>query len=268
VKNKVKTKQVDICVLTIGRYDFLKKCLDSIQAELEHSGVDANVYLLENGTPLGANFTHGVITKRKRISPMKGFPEGANASIRMGHAPLVWFVTDDVVVQPGSLTALLQRMNENPKIGQCGLKLIFPKDSINAQRPAGKVQHVGHGMTIRGDVVHPLVGWEASNPKCNVSRDVFSVTGATFMVRRNVFEGVGGFDLRYGNGTYEDVSLSLQIRRAGYIIFIDTNALAEHYVGGSVTPERSFPLQQNAGIFRMTWQNSGLLTWNDYVFYD
>jgi GT2 family glycosyltransferase len=258
---------VDICVLTIGRFNLLKKCLDHLQADLELSKVKANVYLLENGTDAGSGFDHPVITKKRRIAPMKGFPGGANTVIAMGTAPLVWFVTDDIFVKQGALLALLEIMENDQKISICGLKLVFPSDSTEAHRPAGKVQHVGHAMTVRGNIVHPLVGWDANHPKCCVSREVFSVTGATFMVRRKAFEKVGGFDVQYGNGTYEDVDLCLKLRRLGGKIYICTDAMAEHIVGGSVTKERSFPLRQNEQIFRARWQSTGAFQIDDVMFY-
>ena len=69
------------------------------------------------------------------------------------------------------------------------------------------------------------------------------------------------------HNTYEDVDLSLKLRSLGYKIYIDTNATAEHVVGGSVTQERNFPLQQNAQIFRTRWQNSGAFMWDDFKFF-
>lgn len=272
-KQIIGTPLVDICVLTAGRFDFLEKCLNSIQRELESVNFVCNVYLLDNGSSAEERIIHNdlmsksFITLCKRLNPMVGFPKGANTLIDMGKAPLVLFITDDVALEEGTLDKLVRRMDD-PTIGICGLKLLFPKDSIGSGRPAGKVQHVGHALNIRGEIIHPLVGWNPDNPKTNISRDVFSITGATFMVRRNAFEKAHGFDEDYGHGTYEDVSLCLTLRQLGYRIYIDTECLAEHYVGATVEKLGvGYPLGQNALIFQAKWANSGYLRWNEESFW-
>lgn len=264
---------VDICILTAGRFDLLEKCLVAVHREVDAVSFGCNVYLLDNGSDAEERIAHNdlmtqeFITSYKRLNPMVGFPKGANSLISMGKSPLILFVSDDVVLGEGVLDKLVRRMDD-PSIGICGLKLIFPKDSANSGRPAGKVQHVGHALNIRGEVIHPLLGWSVDNPKTCISRDVFSVTGATFIVRRNAFEKAGGFDEAYGRGTYEDVSLSLQLKQLGYRIYIDTDCIAEHYVGATIEKVGGgYPLQVNAMIFQSKWANSGMLIWNEHVYW-
>lgn len=264
---------VDVCILTAGRFDLLSKCLDAVQREIESVSFACNVYLLDNGSAAEDRIVHNDLTTKsfitacKRLSPMTGFPNGANTLISMGKSPLVLFVSDDVVLAEGVLDKLVRRMDDST-IGICGLKLIFPKDSTNPGRPAGKVQHIGHALNIRGEVIHPLLGWSTDNPKTCISRDVFSVTGATFIVRRNAFEKAGKFDEAYGRGTYEDVSLSLQLKQLGYRIYIDTECIAEHYVGATIEKVGGgYPLGQNAMIFQSKWATSGLLQWNEEMYW-
>lgn len=257
--------RVDICVLTVGRFDMLKKCLDAIEKVLEIT--PCNVYVFDNGSPKDKRIeaaevlNRPFLTRVKRHNTMLGFSEGANTVIRMGTAPMVMFVTDDIMLKPNAVDVLVKRMDMEKTIGQCGLKLLFPMDGHNG--PGGTVQHIGHAINLKGEVVHPLIGWSADNPRCCISGDRFSVTGGTFMVRRNVFEKVNGFNPIYGAGYFEDVELSLNIRDAGYRIYCDTDAIGEHYVGASFELHKNSPIQKNRQLFLD--RNKNRLEWTEWL---
>lgn len=265
-KKYAQRSDVDICILTAGRKEMLWNCLESIQADITFSGVNANVCLFNNGAKdIGEK--HPVVKQMDGISKNRGFPYGANSAIRMGKSPLAIFVSDDIVLLPGYISSIMNTMKNDPKIGLCGAKLLFPPKSTDPARPAGKVQHVGHAMDINARVVHPLMGWSPDNPKCCVSREVFSVTGATFGIRREAFEKVKGFEQIYGLGTFEDVDMALKIRQAGYKIWVDTNAVAYHYVGATFeVRQEAPPLQQNSAIFLQKWMQTGLLTFDNWTY--
>lgn len=263
-KNKV---LVDVCVLTAGRFDLLKKCLISIENQ---TFKDYDVHVFDNGSDLEEKTRNLSLFQNydaKRSEQNTGYPHGANEAIRMGKAPLVLMITDDVELKPDTLDVLVRRMDDE-KIGMCGLKLLFPENSSHPGRPAGKVQHIGHAFNVRGDVIHPLVGWDADHPKCCVSRNVQSVTGAVFMVRRKIFNKVGGFFEGYGRGTYEDVDLSLSVKAAGYMVFLDTDAIAYHHVGATAEKlQVGFPLGMNAMIFKARWASTGFMEQDDWMFW-
>jgi GT2 family glycosyltransferase len=160
------------------------------------------------------------------------------------------------------------RTMDDPSIGICGAKLLFPPTSTSPIRPAGKVQHVGLALNIRGEIVHPLVGWSADHPKCCVSRDVFATTGACYMIRRELFNKVGGFGQEYGLGTFEDADLCLKIRSLGLRVFLNAEAKAYHYVGASAEKKKvNFPLQENSMTFKNKWIKTPLSAWNEYEFF-
>jgi len=261
---------VDIALLTGGTVDpkIFEDCLRSICVEA--ASIQSKVYVFRNGIPAETKVAYDEILKRYPVAVLqnrenKGFSFGANRAIRVGLSPLVLFVTDDVILHDGTLDRLVRRMDD-PAIGICGLKLIFPPDSTDKGRPAGKVQHIGHGIDIRGEIVHPLLGWSPENPKCNVSRDVASVTGACFIVRRNVFNQAGGFFEGYGMGYYEDVDLCMEIRKLGYRVFVDTEATAIHHVGATwIKNKIPTPMAQNRTLLRQ--RKGNMFTHDSWGFY-
>lgn len=245
---------LDIAILTAGRMDLLSKCIDHILPQKQNN---YKIHVHNNGhpskeyeevykkLPLGSKII--------RSNQMSGFGDGANKVIRSGNAPLVLFVTDDIFINPGAIEILLRRMDDQ-SIGQCGYKFTFPLDSTDPTRPAGKVQHLGLASNIKGDPIHPLIGWSPENPKCCISREVLAVTGASFIIRRTVFNRVGGFDPVYGRGYFEDIDLSFKIRANGFRVFVDTDATATHGVGQTFKDlKEPLPLYQNQMVFKSKW---------------
>ncbi len=262
-RKKTQNTLVDIALLTCGLVDVpvMESCIEGVRREIET--VPSDFHVIMNGVAKESREVfEGLVrtipnVKVKYSTEMLGFSAAANRVIRQGTSPLVLFITDDIILHEGTLEKLVRRMDD-PDIGLCGLKLTFPKNSNDPNRPAGRVQHIGHAIDINGEIVHPLIGWKPENPKCNVSRELQSVTGGAFMVRRNAFLKAGGFYEGYGRGYYEDVDLCFSIRiNAGKKVFIDTEATADHVTNASfmkvIQKGVYIPMEQNKMILRSRW---------------
>lgn len=264
-KNNTKTL-VDISILTAGRVDLFEKCVDAILPQMKS---EYKISVCNNGFP-SAEYEK-VYTKLpegsviKRVNTNGGFGFGANTAIKAGNAPLILFVSDDIFLHAGAIEKLIATMDD-PTIGQCGLKLLFPPDSQDLGRPAGKVQHIGIATSIRGEMTHPLIGWSPENPKCNISREVPAVTGAVFMMRRGLFNKIGGFNPIYGKGYYEDMELSFSVRSLGSRVWVNTEAVATHGVGQTFKSDsKPIPIQQNQMTFNSRW--AGGMAWTEFEVY-
>ena len=269
---------LDIVVTTAGRFDCLRTCLDTL------SKIDTvlfNVFVIDNASPaedLRTNldiFENKVLYfEVKHLAQNVGFPAAANEGARMGHAPLIMFLSDDVKLMDGAMDKIVSDFNDET-IGIVGIKTLFPEDSTSPIRPAGRVQHCGLALNVRGEVIHPLVGWGRNNPKTCVTRmsnpdgsGLFAVTGACLTIRSKLFDKAGGFNSMYGKGTFEDTDLCLQVKRMGSRIMMDAEAQAYHYVGATVEKrQEGFDLQGNFMMFRTKWANSGLYQWTEWEFW-
>jgi len=254
---------LDIAVITAGRSDLFSQCIDAILPQMRP---EYKIHVCNNGHPsaeyeeIYKKLPQGSVIRRQNVDG--GFGVGANSAIKSGNAPLVLFVTDDVFLHPDTVSKLVATMDD-PTIGQCGLKLLFPEDSSDPNRPAGKVQHIGMATNIRGDMTHPLIGWSSDNPKCNISRDVVAVTGASFIIRRSLFQKIGGFNPIYGKGYYEDMEISFAVRSLGARVYVNTEATATHGVGQTFKNEKTPPpIQQNQAIFRSRWLDK--MFWSEF----
>lgn len=275
-----KKAQIDVVITTGGRFDMLSKCLDALYKEAQLTPL--SIYLIDNASPAeeriqnaylfdyqsDKDLTKGVVEFRsRRLQQDVGFPASNNEGARMGRSPLIMFLNDDVELHAGAIEKIVQDFTD-PSIGIVGMKLIFPPDSTNPYRPAGKVQHVGIGINIRGEPTHPLLGWSPSHPKTCITRDVYAVTGASLTIRRQLFQKLNGFDLLYGAGTYEDVDLCLRVRQSQSRIIVDCNATGYHYAGATQEKKRvNYPLQMNIMKFQSKWAQTGAIFWTDHDFW-
>lgn len=261
---------VDIVIPVYGRFDILHKCLVSLPQAMD--GIPYKLYLVDNASPkeeadeFYRQFQYPITVIRNREN--LGFPRACNIAAKRGSSPLIFFLNSDVLLEPYSISAIVKEFDD-PKVGICGMKLVFPPDVTNVQlnphiRPANKIQHVGLMTNVRGDFFHIFVGWDANHPKPNAMRSPYAVTGAAMMVRRSVFSRAGYFNEIYGGGTYEDVDLCMTVRELGYNVIVNTSVYGTHYTGATAETYRiPYALEYNRMTFLQRWGRK--LAWTEWT---
>jgi GT2 family glycosyltransferase len=279
-QKRIQSKQaiLDVVITTAGRFDCLEKCLNALYREAQVTPL--SIYVMDIDSPAAErsqnnhlfvydpskDVSRNVVNfQTKRFTQNVGFPTAANEGARMGRSPLIMILNDDVELTDGAIHEVIRSMMDET-VGIVGIKLLFPQGTPNG--PAGKVQHIGMSLNIRGEPVHPLIGWSPENPKTRVSRDVWAVTGACLTVRRTLFQQLKGFDLAYGKGTWEDADLCLRARQLGKRVYLNAIALGYHYTGASQEKRKEgFPLQQNMQFFHARWGPSGMMIADEFTYY-
>ena len=265
-----KLATVDIVIPVYQRFDLLAECLSAIP---EAAGkFSYRIIIVDNGSPkdIADNFYSEINDPNIKIirnAENMGFPRAINQGYSRGFSTLVFFLNDDVIMYPNSLEHMIEEMQNDKKLGIVGMKLFFPETTDLRQdahnRPPGKIQHVGLATNIRADVVHNFIGWSKDNPKVLAVKDVYAVTGAAMLTRRTLFHEAGKFLEVYGLGTYEDVDFCLTVRKLGYNIIVDQEAVGIHYTGATAeTHKINYPMNNNRMIFLQRWQNE--IEWSDW----
>jgi GT2 family glycosyltransferase len=138
------------------------------------------------------------------------------------------FLNDDVEpLSEGWMTCLASHLTR-PEVGVVGAKLVYP---------GGTIQHAGMVLGMMSGVGHVgrgLVGstcWKWLDSPRNVS----AVTGACLGVRRDVFDRLQGFDIRFPVN-YNDVDFCLRAQEAGFEVIYEPGALLRHREGGTRMP--------------------------------
>jgi ADP-heptose:LPS heptosyltransferase/GT2 family glycosyltransferase len=145
-----------------------------------------------------------------------------NAGARAASGAVLLFLNDDVEARdPGWLAALLEQALR-PEVGVVGARLLYPD---------GKLQHAGIALSPTGGLhSHRFLPEGHPGPfgRAVSLRNVSAVTGACLMVRRAVFEQVGGFDEAHAV-INNDVDFCLRVRDAGLEVVCTPHAELVHH---------------------------------------
>lgn len=145
----------------------------------------------------------------------RGYSGANNLGASVARGQQILFLNSDAFPQsPGWLPMMVDALNRNKKIGAIGPRLVFGD---------GSIQHAGMEFLRREDLGvwvnhHPNMGLQASLDPAKTLTEVPAATGACLLISRQVFEQVGGWDMGYLIGDFEDSDICLKLRSAGYQI--------------------------------------------------
>ena len=159
------------------------------------------------------------------------FPQAASDSAAKNYAvaqtdsPWLLFLDDNVeAIDPDWLTIMGEHV-QRPEVGAVGARLINPN---------GTIEHAGLVLGVNGIAQSAFHGFPAEHPGVNrqlrMTRNYSAITGACLLMRREVFQEIGGFDEMLSRG-FADIDLCLKMRRAGYLVVY--TPLAKLYWDGS-----------------------------------
>jgi len=257
--NIINTNLVDIVIPVYGQAELLNRCIESVLSTVPQS----TIFLVDDCSPgkdIHKLFKNWIANHRIMLSQSssnQGFIKTSRMGANLGNAPFILFLNSDIeAIRPDWLENLIPQ-EEN--IAVVGAKLLYPVDISNPL--AGKIQHAGIARNSNGVPYHPFMGWAADSSEVNQTREVNAVTGACMLVRRQVWEEIGGWDERLGRGVYEDVDFCWRAREKGYRIIYKPEASLFHYESASRDIDGSHSLnqhaQKNLKFLQHKWENIG-----------
>jgi GT2 family glycosyltransferase/glycosyltransferase involved in cell wall biosynthesis/organic radical activating enzyme len=215
--------RVSIVIPVFNKVLYTYNCLLTVQAcdlqinkeviIINNASTDETAALLEQ---LQGAFT--VINN----SENQGFVQACRQGAEVASGEFILFLNNDTQVMPGWLSNMLKVMDTDAKVGITGSKLIYPDGRL--QEAGGIIFNDGSGYNY-GRSQNPLL------PQFNQSREVDYCSGASLMIRKTLWEQLGGFDLRYAPAYYEDTDLCFAARQAGYKVFYCHDSEVVHHEG-------------------------------------
>jgi len=233
--------RVTAIIPTKNAADLLEACVQSLDAHLNRAELE--LVVVDNAsTEEDALVVLRGLRRRPRCSVL-GWPRPFNWSAvynlaaRETSAEFLLFLNNDVeATRAGWLDAMLAYA-ARPEIGLVGAQLVYPDDTI---------QHGGVVMGMTGFAGHLFQGCLRSARTrfgpTHVVRNCSSVTGACMLVRRDVFERLGGFDERFllcGS----DVALGLKAMSVGLRNVVVPEARLVHHESqtrGTAVPQSDY----------------------------
>lgn len=220
---------VSVVIPTRDRLELLRIAVASV---LERSGWrNLELVVIDNSSsdPETLRFLERVASPHRVLRRPGPFDWAGlnNDAAREARGEYLLFLNNDVEAREDGWIEPLLEHAQRPGVGPVGAKLLYPD---------GTIQHAGVALGMDGFAGHPFRGALADDPgPCgvlSVARECSAVTGACLMIRRGLFQSLGGFDpeLRIA---FNDVDLCLRARERGHRTIWTPHARLVHHESAS-----------------------------------
>ena len=155
-----------------------------------------------------------------------GFSGAVNQGIRIAmeeHYEFTLLLNNDTeVISPRWIEEMVMYAQQS-RVGCVGAKLLYPDNTI---------QHAGIGFGFLTLAAHMHKNFPVGHPgymgRLSYAQDVYAVTAACLMVRKDVYEQVDGLDESFAVA-FNDVDFCVRVREAGYTNVFTPFAQLYHY---------------------------------------
>jgi GT2 family glycosyltransferase/glycosyltransferase involved in cell wall biosynthesis len=217
--------KTSIIIPVFNKAELTRDCLRSLLSIVDVSTTE--IIVVNNGS---TDSTAELLTQCRDVirvvDPGRnlGFVGGCNLGAAAANGGYLVFLNNDTILLPGWLDALVDTVERDTTIGAVGSMFIYP---------VGRLQEAGSIVWKDGSAHHYGGGASPLSRKFVFARDVDYCSGASLLVRRDLFNELGGFDERYAPGYYEDVDLCFGIRTLGKRVVFQPESRLVHYEGGT-----------------------------------
>jgi GT2 family glycosyltransferase len=201
-------KKISIIIRRGDYSERIKRCIESLTARTSYPNYE--IVVVQQGSESFRHSSCRVVHAPEVSSAV----EINNFAVQQIDSPWLLFMDAGIEPIPQSrdwLTIMAEHV-QRPEVGAVGPRL------VNAN---GTIEQAGLVLGVNGIAQPAFHGFPGEHPGVNrqlrMTRNYSAVSGACMLVRREVFEKVGGFHetLSYG---FADIDLCLKMRRAGYLI--------------------------------------------------
>ncbi|HEV2791657.1 MAG TPA: glycosyltransferase family 2 protein [Solirubrobacterales bacterium] len=236
-------RTVAVVVPSWNSLDLLPRCLGSLREQ----GVEVEALVVDNGS------TDGTVAYLERegvphvaLPRNTGFAAAVNLGAARVSAPTILVLNADAVLEPGALRALLDALEADGSLAGVQPRILQLEEGAATDLATARLYSVGQRLSRDGRAFETGAG-EAQGPDAERPREVFGVCGAACLLRRELFDELGGYDERYF-AFYEDVDLNLRARIAGRRFAYVPEAVVWHLGNASWTAEAPRPSAWNARL--------------------
>jgi GT2 family glycosyltransferase len=253
--------RVTVVIPSACRLKYLQPCLESVLYRTSYPDVEVLLVVNEirKQVPEQKEYLDVVAREpRVRVLAYEDRPFNvawaSNWAVQSGHGELLCFLNDDTDAIDHNWLSVMAAHALQDRVAAVGALLLYPSD---------RIQHAGVILGVGGIAGHADVGVmrgsRGYHERLLVDQDVSCVTGACMVVRRNVFEDLGGFDESLP-GAFNDVDFCLRLREAGWRIVWTPNAQLYHResvsIGRHYSRERGSEWMAEAALMTTRWRDA------------
>ncbi|MBR1391473.1 MAG: glycosyltransferase family 2 protein [Lachnospiraceae bacterium] len=233
----------------------LRKCMDSVEERSTYRNYE--FVIVENNSTEEETFAYyDSIKERENVTVL--YYEGEfnfslinNFGAEKARGEYLLLMNNDTeMLEPDGIREMLD-VCMRPDVGIVGARLFYEDDTI---------QHAGVILGFGGVAGHAFIGLdrEANGYFSRIlcTQDLSAVTAACMMVKRTVFEAVGGLEEQF-RVAFNDIDFCMKVRRAGMLVVYQPYATFYHYESKSRGQENSAKkvarFNQEVELFQKRW---------------
>ena len=219
---------VSILIPNKDHTDDLDVCLNSFFERADYQNYE--FIIIENNSVLPETFAYYEKIEKehdnvKVVYWEAGFNYSAinNLGFKFAKGDYIMMLNNDVELITPDIFQSMLGFCMRPEVGIVGAKLLYNDHTV---------QHAGVLVGAGGLADHVFKGIHEDDPgymgRAISSQDVSAVTAACLLVKRSVYEEVGGLEEEF-QVAFNDVDFCLKVRKAGYLIVYDADVKLFHY---------------------------------------
>jgi GT2 family glycosyltransferase len=244
---------VSIIIANFKNFQHLAGCLDSIWEHTE--AYKYEIIIVDNGSGRDELAAIEALGDKLRLIPLREnhfFGDSCNIGARQAKGTYLVFLNNDCRATPNWLQPLVATLESQALCGGVGPKFVFPN---------GRFQEAG--VFIRSD------GTSIQNARTYLPFDeevtkkthvVDYCSAACFVIKRELFDVLSGFDPIFSPAYYEDVDLAFRIAETGLFVYCCPQSVVLHYLNS--TSEKVWTdeqlrriLERNSQLLQKRWRN-------------
>jgi GT2 family glycosyltransferase len=236
--------RVSIVIHRFGQPDLTLRCLASLACLRDAAAHE--VIVVDDCSPDDSshpvNTLPGVVRLRQRAN--RGFAASCNAGAGLARGEYLVFLNNDTEVHNGWLDNLLRTFVDHPGTGLAGSKLL---------QPDGRLQEAGSFIWRDGSGCNYGRGDDPCRPEYNFVRETDSCSGASIMIRTDLFRSLGGYSEEYSPAFFEDADLAFRVRQAGWKVCYQPFSELVHVEGATRGRDENCGLKRHQAAIRRTF---------------
>lgn len=249
---------VSIIIPTRDRLQLTRAAVDSILAKTNYPNIE--IIIVDNGSVASETLAwfaqiQSADSRVRVLRDDRPFNYSAlnNAAVAQAHGEVIALLNNDVTVINRDWLSEMVSLAIRPGTGCVGAKLYFPD---------GRIQHAGVVIGMGGVAGHPHLFFPGDHGgyfgRLLMRQGYSAVTAACLVVRREIYEEVGGLNETDLKVAFNDVDFCLKVQAAGYTNVWTPYAELTHYESASRgyedTPEKIGRFQTECAYMKTTWQ--------------
>ncbi len=239
---------------TGGRMDLLSAALEGLRGRTSYESF--GIVVVDNSRDAAVKeLVHSLEPGRVAVEyrDARSVPFSCSLLYNLGaegiESPLLVFLNDDIgVIGDEWLTAMVEH-GQRDEVGVVGARLLFAD---------GKIQHAGLVMGLGDGAGNAFQGADPAGDTdlrlTDVIRNTSSVTGACMLIRKAVFQQLGGFEDQVPS-TFLDIDLCLKALEHGYLVVYTPYAELYHYEGSTKTAAQSRAAVRELAYMQERWKS-------------